>query len=459
MKNNLRVDCCVVGMGPAGIGAALALGNTGTSFICIDAGRLEHDRNCSALQHNLCSKEYPCSIIGGFGGCSLLSGGKISLYPAGSKFGELLGSVDEAKRQLNLAKEKWCSHINHQKISHELVDIELSRQGFEQMGFRYKYYETHQFSEKEIRDSFEIIRPKIQRYADILSNSKLNNVVFANNRYFLYCNNLTTEFTIEAKNVIFAPGRLGRETLKLANQSLNLGAKPSRLDVGVRLEMPTELIANLIGNHGDLKLTFNNARTYCVCKGGRVASYYLEGIRFTEGLCDSTQQTNNTNLAILVRLDPSEHNEVVFSEIKKQSIEHFKGFPVFQSLNDYLGKSQNDTGKENCVQKQLSIAIAGNINLLFPEKIGQEIKQSVVYFLEKTIPKKYWSQIKVYGPEVDFNGLVFPIHCDFSVKSGVYVIGSATGHFRGILQSFCSGTICGESLLNNGDVNNDEKTN
>jgi Uncharacterized FAD-dependent dehydrogenases len=84
-------EVCIVGLGPAGIGAALALSksNLASHVLCLDAGTSLSIRSCSILQNSSCKREKPCQIISGFGGCSLF-GAKISAFPAGSKFVTIL---------------------------------------------------------------------------------------------------------------------------------------------------------------------------------------------------------------------------------------------------------------------------------------------------------------------------------------------------------------------------------
>ncbi len=448
MVNNLRVDCCIVGMGPAGIGAALTLleKQDELTLACIDVGDVVEKRFCSVLQKRICTKEISCNIITGFGGCSLLSGGKISLFPAGSKLGNILGSVDEAKKCLNEAKEKWGGLLGRD-LPYIYRNTVKKQKHFEKIGFNYKHYEAYTFSEMEIRNVYKAIQEKIEQSKNWLAGCELLNIKHTEEQYVLYCRHQEGDLVIEAKRVVFAPGRWGRQTLKMLNKTLGLGAKPSKMDVGVRLEIPTEIVSELIEDHEDLKLTFDDARTYCVCKGGKVASYYLEGIGFTEGFFDATHQTNQTNFAILTRVDSSQCNDEVFEEIKRRSLAYSKGMPVVQSLKGYLESKQGSCEFMTSSGKSLSVAVEGEIKHIFPETIGERIKNSVIYFLEKTIDKQYWDQVKVYGPEVDYNGLVFPVNPDFSVQKDIYIIGSGTGHFRGILQAFCSGIICGESLL------------
>jgi len=159
---------------------------------------------------------------------------------------------------------------------------------------------------------------------------------------------------------------------------------------------------------------------------------------FTEGHCDINQKTNMTNLAILCRYPSSETNDVLFTEIKHR-LQHNNGFPIKQSLEDFIYKDNSKRVNDSTIQ--------ANLQNCFPEPVLNDIRDRLIFFLEKLFPNDQWSSINIHGPEVDYNGLVFPIKRDFSITDGLFVIGSSTGHFRGILQSFCSGLIVGKRLL------------
>ena len=99
--NDYKTEICIVGLGPAGIGAALTFlgADLAADVMCLDAGSPPNDRSCSILQNRSCEKEEPCQIISGIGGCSLF-GDKISTFPAGGGLVNVLGSKDLAQRKL-----------------------------------------------------------------------------------------------------------------------------------------------------------------------------------------------------------------------------------------------------------------------------------------------------------------------------------------------------------------------
>ena len=83
----------------------------------------------------------------------------------------------------------------------------------------------------------------------------------------------------------------------------------------------------------------------------------------------------------------------------------------------------------------------GDINRLFPQSVNAEIKQ----FLEKMVDalELPTGNLTIIAPELKLLRAVETTK-DFEVERNVFVIGAATGKFRGILQSLCSGIRCGE---------------
>ena len=44
--------------------------------------------------------------------------------------------------------------------------------------------------------------------------------------------------------------------------------------------------------------------------------------------------------------------------------------------------------------------------------------------------------------------VTYEVKENFEILKGIYIIGAATGKFRGIIQSFTSGKICVEEIFN-----------
>lgn len=446
MNIDCEYDICIVGLGPSGIGAALKLsGSKKLKIIYIDAGLPPQHRNCHALKADFCIKENPCQIINGFGGCSLLGGGKVSLFPAGSKLADILGSNNRAEHKILEALSLFEQYVPLYKpdTKNSLDKVEGY---YNKLGFSFKYYDVYQFNLEDLLKAYETIYNELSKSGLLMLNCALVDNEQTEDGFKLTLKQGDNSFSILTKRLIIGVGRYNRNLLLKLNSKLNLGGTVSEIELGVRLEFPVEIFPDINEYHNDLKLIFNNqkSRTFCVCRNGKTIALFSEGIFLTEGQCCLSNKTNFTNLAILTKLNPSEKNFSIVEEIKERSLNLFNGFPCYQNFETYINNSKEDL---NNVPKTLSFAKQGNIFNLFPEHVSTEVTTSVYYFVSNLISQKNWNKINMYAPEIDFNGLVFPIKPDFSVIPNFYIIGSSTGTFRGILQSFCSGLICGESIL------------
>ncbi len=452
MKRAYNCEVCIVGLGPSGIGAALSLSNSdlASRVICLDQGTSSSSRFCSVLQRGNCDRGKPCQMISGFGGSSLLGGGKLGVFPAGSKLASILGSRDLAEKKLQEALEMFNTYVRLQKPDIEPNEINNGKELFEGLGFEYKYFDVHQFDPEELREAHRKIYLQLETAGMlVLLNTVLFEIDRERNGFRLMVRKGEQQVNIFTKYLVLGVGRLGQSMLKRVNRQLNLGGKANHLDVGVRLEFPTDLFPDIMQYHNDLKLLFNDARTFCVCRDGKIAPYLLEDVFFAEGYYSPNNRSGFTNLGIMTRLEPSNRNEAVLDEIRKRSLRRRSGKLAYQKLDDYLSiSSKRKLSKSS--QSSSSFWVWDNIDECFPRPVSIRIKEAVSFFASRLLPKRRWEEVNVFAPEVDFSGLSFPVKSDFSVFPGMYVVGDSTGQFRGILQAFCSGMICGKNVA--GDV-------
>ena len=450
MKGDYSSKVCIVGLGPAGIGSALTFlnSNLATHVLCLDAGTSPNNRSCSILQNSSCKKEKPCQMISGFGGCSLLSGTKISAFPAGSKLATILGSKDLAERKLSDTLDLFNNYLPLQKPNITQKAIKNAKELFDKLGFEYRYYDAYLYAPEELRKAYQKMFLQLNSAdTSLLLNTELIQIHLEKNDFKLVAMHNDQKITIFTKYLLLGIGRLGRSLLKSVNTKLSLAGKGNHLDVGVRLEFPTDLYPDITKYHNDLKLLFNDARTFCVCKDGKIAPYFFEDVFFTEGYYNPMCRSDFTNLGIMIRLKKSKQNDTIFDEIKKKLLNATNDKPICQRLPDYLNISTKSGNPSKSLKSSISFWVQDDVNLCFPQPISTKIKEAVFYFSSRLLPKDRWDDVSVFAPEVDYGGLSFPVNSDFSIIPGMYLIGDCTGRFRGILQAFCSGVICAESII------------
>jgi uncharacterized FAD-dependent dehydrogenase len=454
MKAGNSFKICIVGLGPAGIGAALTFMNSNLAsyVVCLDAGNSTDKRFCEVLlKKSDCRREKTCQMISGFGGCSFLSGGKISAFPAGSRLKSILGSEDLAEKELSRALRLLSNYLPLQKPNITPEDTRTAKELFEKLGFEYKYYDSFLCSIEKLHKAYQEMFSDLEAAGTrLLLNTEVIGIYPKKTGFELVARQGERIVTFFAEHLVLGVGRLGRTMLRNLNTKLNLAGKENHLDVGVRLEFPTNLFPDITKFHNDLKLIYDNARTFCVCKDGKIAPYLLEDVFFTDGYSSTQSASGFTNVGITLRLQPSKRNRIILDGIKKILLTLGDGRPVRQALPNYLGICSANCNSHKHIDSSISFWILGDVNLCFPQPISTKIREAVYYFASRLLPYDRWGEVSVFAPEVEFGGLTFPVKSDFSIISRMYLIGDCTGRFRGVLQAFCSGIICAENI--SGDI-------
>ncbi|MFQ6060745.1 MAG: hypothetical protein ACE5KV_05570 [Thermoplasmata archaeon] len=441
---------CIVGLGPAGIGAAVTLSKSTRAYriLCLDAGGSPRARHCSVLQQSDCNRERPCNMISGFGGCSLLGGGKVSDFPAGSGLASILGSVQSAREKLSEALGFLSDYVSLIEPDVTLTEIEKAEEYYGKQGFEFRYYDVHLYNQRELAIGYgRMMKELMSNGVSVHLNSEVTSIDLTEDGFKIVATEGRSTISVLAKYLVLGVGRLGLDFLRSLNAKLGLDGEENHLDVGVRLEFPTELVPDLSRPHGDLKLTFGDARTFCVCRDGKIAPYLLGDTYFADGHLALDYQTGLTNLGILVRLPPSGENEGISEEVRSRVRALSGGNLVYQTLSDFLGVQGQDSRNLYEPRRSIRLGQYGNVNQCFPEGISRRIKEAVRRFSSRFLPTAKWDVVWVFAPSMDYAGLLFPVGKDFSIASRLYMIGDCTGRFRGILQALCSGIICGESII------------
>jgi uncharacterized FAD-dependent dehydrogenase len=282
-----------------------------------------------------------------------------------------------------------------------------------------------------------------------LLNTKLINVDQVKRGFRVKVKQDGKELTILTEYLILGLGRSGESILELMNTHLDLGGKGGQLDVGVRLEFPTHLFPPVAWYHGDLKLLFKNARTFCVCKDGSMAPYVIDGVFFADGHFAPGNSSGLTNLGIIKRYKPSNRNKILLQDIRERSIRQRSGKLVCERLTGYLDNTATVVKTNTSERTSDSFWVWGDVKSAFPASIATEIREAVMYFAQRLLPRQHWDRVKVFAPEVEYTGISFPVKPNFSIRPGLHIIGDCVGEFRGIAQAFCSGVICAKSLIGN----------
>ncbi|RRJ28707.1 hypothetical protein [Halocatena pleomorpha] len=446
-----KVDVAIVGLGPAGIAAADVLGDTDTLAVrCFDMGPAANNRFCTVLDNKGCLRRKGCHVLSGFGGSSLLSGGKISTLPAGSGLKEIADSEEYVEDKMSESLQWFQDRFKMREPTFSDQTIEKAEESYDDVGFGFKYYDAYiiEENEEDVKNTYADIRSDLaEKGVEMSFNTKVTSLTRTeSNTFELQLLTEDGESTAIADNVILGVGIPGRELVDTLNNQFGIDAPPSKVELGVRLEFPKELYPEIDAAHNDLKLKVNDARTFCMCKGGKLAPYWHEGISILDGHVDQHDETDLTNFGIRVRMPPDEKNGTLYKTTKHRLREMSNGVIVRQRLIDYL--SEVPPTKDAQIESSVKYWQWGDINQLFPDPVSQKVRENTEYFVSNLLSDEYRDRVSVYAPGLYYTGYRFDVNPDYSVLRGLYVVGECTGRMRGILQSFCSGRICAENILN-----------
>lgn len=441
-------EVCIIGLGPAGFGALnrLIQFDVASETVCIEAGVSLPEKKCHLAEGKPCANEYPCEIISGVGGCSCITGAKLSGYPAGRGLGQIIGSNEKAKKRLSESLSTLRSLL---PLPEEVKDDQSSetKRLYKKMGFAYKQYPVYTFNHVDLATAYKrILNNAESRGTSVLLKTEVIDITRVGEHYKLILSQGTKQLEFEANYLVLAVGSAGQEILEKVNSNFTLSKKQYHLDMGVRLEFPSTLFQDIDKHHGDLKLFFKDARTFCVCKGGKITPYRNHNIFALEGSLQKGFDTGFTNFAIIVRQKTYSKNLQAFNEILANVQNENNGIPVSQTLPEYLNRL--DFKGNPRTPSTFGMWKPGKIDSCFPANIAKELREAIQFFASKLLPEDIWSQVNVFAPELDFRHM-FSLQKDFSIAPKLYMAGDCTGRFRGILQAFCSGDICASNILFN----------
>lgn len=428
-------DICLIGLGPSGIGFLSSLDEEILkNSICFEKG--DKTTTCTCHITSECSQCDWCNVVFGVGGASRFSCGKISNFPAGSGLLPFWNSqendlvnfmnqkIDVLKKELDLRKVDITSEIRRK--AHAL---------FVTSDITYKYYDVYEFKkDKYISylstkvDRAQTCGLQINYNTEVLKIEKDN---YENESVYLITTKEKDSISKHyVKRVVLATGNIN-DSSHLIQNFINKNPKTS-YELGIRITVPTDKLANILESHGDLKLKYKDGRTYCVSKNGFIIAYSVNNALFLEGYVDDTEASILTNLAIIFKCDDQNSLKTFKDKYKKE----YNGIPIKQKYSDYI----NDrVSVLDFTEKYIPVQ-QGNIKGIFSDKINSKIIDFIEYVFISTIGLDR-DDIIIYAPELkEIN--YFEVSNDFQVANNIFVIGAATGKFRGILQSICSGTHC-----------------
>lgn len=429
--NNEKI--IVVGMGPAGMFAALELAEAGMNPVVIERGSdVDTRQNKVESFWNGGKLDTECNVQFGEGGAGTFSDGKLN----------------------TMVKDK--SGYN-KKVLKTFVRYGAPEEIL--------YLQKPHIGTDKLRDVVKAIRNRITELGGkVLFDTKLENVIYDENG--LTEIEITDGRKIKCDKLILATGHSARDTFYMLNdRGVDMEAKP--FAVGVRVEHPQEMIG--MNQYGELykslpvadyKLTYTTKSgrgvySFCMCPGGYVVNASSENGRLAvNGMSNYLRDSENANSAIVVTISPSDFggdsplSGIEFQRKWEETAYNAAGgmIPV-QLLSDFnKGKISTSFGD---VKPQTKGGYKfGNVRKSLPDFIGDAISEGMNAF-DKRIKGFGRDDALILGIESRTSSPV-KILRDESLQSnikGIYPCGEGAGYAGGITSAAMDGIRVAKEIL------------
>ncbi|MGN1343095.1 MAG: NAD(P)/FAD-dependent oxidoreductase, partial [Traorella sp.] len=289
---------------------------------------------------------------------------------------------------------------------------------------------------------------------DFHFNSKVDIVNKQEDGYEIICNNQA----YTCKKCIISTGRSGSKWMQSICDHLDIETKSNRVDIGVRVELPSDVFAHLTDELYESKIVYrtkkyqDKVRTFCMNPKGVVVNENTNGIVTVNGHSynDPKRYTNNTNFALLV----SNH----FTEPFKSSNEYGEsiarlsnmlgGGVIVQRFGDLIrGQRSTQHRIENTFLTPTLAATPGDLALVIPKRQLDDIIE-MIYALDKIAPGTASDDTLLYGVEVKFYNMQVDIDHHLETKHpGLYVIGDCSGVTHSLSHASASGVYVARCIL------------
>lgn len=272
---------------------------------------------------------------------------------------------------------------------------------------------------------------------------------------------VTTEKGLERCDyVLVAPGRIGTSWLISLCERLHVNMKFNPMDIGVRVEVPNEVMNEVIYDYKcwDPKFHIRTpsyddfVRTYCVCpKGFVVKDEYEDSLTGVNGHSLRDVSSANTNFALLTRIvltQPLENTTQYGRRIAQLMDTLGGGKPILQRLGDLRNHKRStwERIERSYVKPTMRDVTPGDIAMAYPERILKDVTEGLE-MLDKVMPGINADSTLLYAPEIKFYAM--KIETDKSLRTSVrnfFVAGDGAGVSRGIVGAAATGIVAARGI-------------
>jgi len=270
----------------------------------------------------------------------------------------------------------------------------------------------------------------------------------------------TNEGCFPADEVILVPGRIGSGWLTGLMKKLDIKLRFNPIDVGVRIEVPNEVMDDIIQGCGIWDPKFHIytpsyddfVRTFCVCPAGFVVKeIYEDSVFGGNGHSMRDSGSPNTNFALLTRVNlthPIENSTEYGRRIAQLANTLGGKRPLLQRLGDLKGNRRStwDRINRSYVEPTFKEVTPGDISMAFPRRIVRNLLEGLEK-LDNVMPGINSDSTLIYAPEIKFYAMRIDTNRQLRTQiQNLYVAGDGSGVSRGIVGAAATGIIAARGI-------------
>lgn len=452
-----KFNVAIVGAGPGGIFAAYELHKLAPSLsvVVIEKGKPLEKRKCpiDGVKIKSCINCPSCSIMNGFGGAGAFSDGK---YNITNEFGGDLYQYVGAKQAIELMEYVDTINVENGGAASRLFandrpdiaklclqnDLHLLKAKVRHLGTDINYV--------VLENLFNALKDHVKFVFD----TEVDTIEKGEDEFVLTGKDLS----VCADQVIVSTGRSGSKWMEKICDSLHIPTESSRIDIGVRVEVPYDIFSDMTDALYESKIVYrtrryqDKVRTFCMNPHGVVVSENTNGIITVNGHSyeDPARYTDNTNFALLVSNHFTEpfHQSNQYGESIARLSNMLGGGVIVQRFGDLIRgqRSTQERIAKGFVTPTLQ-ATPGDLSLVIPKRQLDDIIE-MIEALDRVCPGMASDDTLLYGIEVKFYNMQVAVDEDLETcVKGLYVIGDCSGVTHSLSHASASGVYAARRIV------------
>ena len=456
MKPVKAYDLIIIGAGPAGIFTALELADKGLKILMVEKGQDIRERIVTSRNKNAPAKDKMRNVVCGWGGAGAFSDGKLTLTTEfGGNLDDYMSKADLTEK-INYVDDTYCLFggaarkvygDEHTELIRELqrkataADLRLIPARIRHLGT--------DVNAEILTNMRDFLEGKVDIMADtavehiVAKEDEIKGVIIGGQLY-------------SCRYLVSAPGREGSEWFMEEAEKLGIQLTSNAVDIGVRVEMPAEVLESITDVIYESKLVYfsrsfdDRVRTFCMNPYGFVVEENNDGLLTVNGHSYAHKKSENTNFAVLVSKKVTEpfREPIKYGKYIANLAKILGGGVIVQRLGD-LNDGRRSTPERimrGLVRPTMDKATPGDLSLVLPYRHLQDIKE-MLEALDKVAPGANSRHTLLYGVEVKFysNRIELSPNLETKIKN-FFAIGDGAGITRGLIQASAAGVTVGREI-------------